>query len=242
MKIFGKTDIGKIRETNQDCYAAGDGGAEMAWAVVCDGMGGPAGGNIASDAAAKAMSEAISSKYKPNMSHRSIKNMMLSAVNGANVKVFDMSRANSELNGMGTTVVAAVVSGGAAHIVHVGDSRAYIVSGDSIEQLTSDHSLVQQMVDLGKITAEEARTHPQKNIITKAIGIDEAVEADYTERRFERGDIILLCTDGLTNSLTDEEIHSIIAENPGGKFVDVLVERANLNGGGDNITVVGITD
>ena len=186
MKIFGKTDIGRVRETNQDCYAAGEQDTSMAWAVVCDGMGGPAGGNIASTAAVKVISDAITAKYKKNMSHRSIKNLLLSAINSANVNVYDISRSNAELSGMGTTVVAAIISGGTVHIVHVGDSRAYIIKKKAITQITSDHSLVQQMVDLGKITAKEARVHPQRNIITKAIGIEETVEADYCEYPFEK--------------------------------------------------------
>ncbi|MBR5774087.1 MAG: Stp1/IreP family PP2C-type Ser/Thr phosphatase [Clostridia bacterium] len=242
MKILGKTDIGRVRPTNQDCYCAGEHEAGMTWVVVCDGMGGPAGGNIASSTAAKVLSDNITLKYKKNMSRRSIKNLLLTAVNAANINVYDMSMSNDELAGMGTTAVAAIIEKGVAHIINIGDSRAYILNENGITQVTIDHSLVQQMVDCGKLTREEAKTHPHKNIITRAVGIKETVEADYFELELNKGDVLLLCTDGLTNNLSDEDIYAVISENKSNEFIDILVDRANENGGSDNITVVAAMD
>lgn len=242
MKILGKTDIGRVRPTNQDCYCAGEHDSGMAWVVVCDGMGGPAGGNIASSTAAKVLSDNINLKYKKNMSRRSIKNLLLTAVNAANINVYDMSTSNEELEGMGTTAVAAIIEKGVAHIINVGDSRAYILNENGINQVTKDHSLVQQMVDCGRLTPDEAKTHPHRNIITKAVGIKEIMDADYFEIELSKDDVLLLCTDGLTNNLSDEDIYSIVSENKSNEFIDILVDRANENGGSDNITVVAVID
>lgn len=242
MKIFGKTDIGRVRQMNQDCYCGGEHDSGMTWVIVCDGMGGPAGGNIASSTAAKVLSDNINLKYKKNMSRRSIKNLLLTAISAANVNVYDMSTSNEELEGMGTTAVAAIIEKGFAHIINVGDSRAYILNKSGIVQVTKDHSLVQQMVDCGNLTAEEAKTHPHKNIITKAVGIKENIDGDYFEVELAKNDILLLCTDGLTNNLSDEDIYSIVTENKSNEFIDVLVDRANENGGSDNITVVAVMD
>lgn len=238
MKILGKTDIGRVRPTNQDCYCAGEHDSGMTWLVVCDGMGGPAGGNIASTTAAKVLSDNITLKFKKNMSRRSIKNLLVTAANAANINVFDMASSNEELEGMGTTAVAAIVDKGVAHIINIGDSRAYILNENGINQVTIDHSLVQQMVDCGKLTVEEAKTHPHKNIITKAVGIKENVDVDYFEIELNKDDILLLCTDGLTNNLSNEDIYSIVSENKSNEFIEILVDRANENGGSDNITVV----
>ena len=223
---------------NQDCYCAGEHDSGMTWIVVCDGMGGPAGGNIASSTAAKILSDNITLKYKKNMSRRSVKNLLLTAISAANVNVYEMSISNRELEGMGTTAVAAIIEKGVAHIINVGDSRAYILNENGIAQVTKDHSLVQQMIDYGKLTPDEAKTHPHKNIITRAVGIKDNVDADYFEIEMNKDDILILCTDGLTNNLSDEDIYSIVTENKSSDFIDILVNQANENGGSDNITVV----
>jgi protein phosphatase len=238
LKILGKTDVGRVRPNNQDYYCAGEHESGMTWLVVCDGMGGPAGGNIASTTAAKVMSDNINLKYKKNMSRRSIKNLLLTAVNAANINVYDMASSNEELVGMGTTVVAAIIEKGVVHLINIGDSRAYILNDNTITQVTVDHSLVQQMVDCGRLTPEEAKTHPHKNIITRAVGVREIVEPDYFEFELSDNDVLLMCTDGLTNNLSDEDIYSIVSENKSNEFIDILVDRANENGGSDNITVV----
>lgn len=241
MKIVAKTDVGRVRENNQDSYAAGELPGGVAWAVVCDGMGGSAGGNVASSTAVKIISEQITSSYRVGMSSNSIKNMLVSAINAANISVFDIGCSNSELSGMGTTVVCAVVTGGEAYIAHAGDSRAYMLSGDKLIQLTRDHSMVQDMVETGKITALEAKSHPRKNIITRAVGVDREIRVDFCVQEMTGSDVLLLCTDGLTNFVEQDEICTLTKDNMYYEFADRLVERANHNGGGDNITVVAVT-
>ena len=240
MKIVAKTDIGMKRNSNQDSYAAGELPNGVAWAVVCDGMGGVSGGNVASSTAVKVISEQITSSYRAGMSPKSIKNMLVTAINAANISVYDISRANAELEGMGTTVVCSVVTDGIAYIAHAGDSRAYLVSNDSVTQLTKDHSIVQEMVESGKITETEAKTHPRKNIITRALGVDDIIKIDYCDTELSQGDIVLLCTDGLTNYVDNDDFSKIIENNSYYEIADLLVKKANDNGGGDNITVVAI--
>ncbi len=240
MRIVAKTDIGKKRSSNQDSYAAGELSGGVAWAVVCDGMGGVAGGNVASSTAVKIISEQITSSYRVGMSPKSIKNMLVSAINAANISVYDISRANSELEGMGTTVVCAVVTDGVAYIAHAGDSRAYLLSQGGFSQLTRDHSVVQQMVETGEITPLEAKNHPRKNIITRALGVEAEIKVDYCDTELSDNDILLICTDGLTNYVDEKDFTKIIENNSYYEVADLLVNKANDNGGGDNITVVAI--
>lgn len=241
MRIVAKTDIGKRRASNQDAYAAGELPDGVAWAVVCDGMGGAAGGNVASTNAVKIISERITSSFRANMSPNSIKNMLVTAITAANISVYDMSRANAELNGMGTTVVCVVITDNVAYIAHAGDSRAYAFSNDDIRLLTKDHSVVQEMVDRGQITELEAKNHPQKNIITRALGVDQELKVDYCEYDMNESDIIVLCTDGFTNFVDDNDFLEIVENNSYYEIADRLVNAANDNGGGDNITVVALS-
>lgn len=242
MKIVAKTDIGLVRDSNQDSYAAGELPGSVAWAVVCDGMGGVAGGNVASSTSVKIISEQITASYRVGMSAKSIRNMLISAINDANISVFDISCSSREFSGMGTTVVCAVVTDSVAYVAHVGDSRAYMLSGDGkITQLTRDHSMVQDMVENGKITESQAKNHPRKNIITRAVGVDRDIKVDFLIEEMSDGDSLLLCTDGLTNFVENDEICEITKDNKYYEFAERLVERANKNGGGDNVTVVAIT-
>ena len=172
MKIVSKTDVGLVRQSNQDSYAAGEMPGGVAWAVVCDGMGGANGGNIASATAVKMISEMISSTYREGMSSNSIRTMLQSAIYAANVSVFDMAKSVESLSGMGTTVVAAVVAHGLVHVAHAGDSRAYIVSDTGMQQITKDHSIVQSMIEDGSLSPAEAKLPPRKNIITRALGVE----------------------------------------------------------------------
>lgn len=238
MKIIAKTDIGKMRSSNQDSYAAGEFRNGVAWVVVCDGMGGNAGGNVASSTAVKYISERITFSYRENMSSSSIKNLLVTAITNANYEIFDMAEANPELQGMGTTVVAAVITDTSLYVAHAGDSRAYIVSAHELIQVTRDHSVVQNMVEKGEITEDEAVHHPQKNLITRALGVDENLKIDFTEEDTRADDMFLICTDGLTNFVSDEEIFRIVREESNGDPVTNLVNMANNNGGGDNITAV----
>lgn len=242
MKIVAKTDKGLIRSSNQDAYAVGELPGEVAWAVVCDGMGGEAGGNIASALAVKVISEKITSAYNEKMRDASIKNLLDSAISAANIEVYDMAYSRPDLQGMGTTVVAVIVRDKTAFIAHAGDSRAYIVSGDIIQQITTDHSLVQNLIDRGEITAEQAQHHPKKNLITRAVGVEKRIDIDFSEIDLNDNETLILCTDGLSNYVTNNEMIDDIKDGQYYAFADRLVKRANKNGGGDNITVVAIAN
>ena len=240
MKIVAKTDKGMVRDSNQDSYAVGELPGEVAWAVVCDGMGGAAGGNIASALAVEAISNQINSCYSEKMNGSSITNMLKTAITAANVKVYDKAQSRPELSGMGTTVVCAIVKDEDVYIAHVGDSRAYLADKNGIKQITTDHSYVQDLVDKGEITAEEAQNHPNKNLITRAVGVDENIEIEFDQIELHEDEILLLCSDGLSNYVTNDELFGDISDGKYYAFADRLVKRANQNGGGDNITVVAI--
>lgn len=242
MKIVAKTDKGMVRDSNQDAYAVGELPGEVAWAVVCDGMGGASGGNIASALAVKVISDKITASYNVKMHDASIKNLLDSAITAANLEVFDMAYAHSELKGMGTTVVCVIVRNNIAYIAHVGDSRAYLATKESIEQITTDHSLVQDLVNQGKITASEAEHHPNKNVITRAVGVDKQIQIDFSEVDLNDDSTLILCTDGLSNYVTTDELFTDISDGQYYAFADRLVKRANNNGGGDNITVVAMAN
>lgn len=239
MNVYAKTDIGKTRETNQDAFDTGYFNDGTVWAVVCDGMGGVSGGQVASSLCIDKTVNAIKRSYREDMTVNNVKNMLVSAINAANSYVFDESLKDRELKGMGTTIVAVVIINNIAVVAHVGDSRAYIVN-DTIKQITKDHSYVQLLVDNGKITLEEAENHPDKNIITRAIGIEGFVDVDVDIVDINDEDILLLCTDGLNGYVRDDDILKTVKEY-GDSSTEKLVETANLNGGHDNITVVLIS-
>lgn len=239
MLVSGYSDKGIVRNSNQDAFQIGMTDEGISWAVVCDGMGGANSGDIASRLAADHFSAALKAGLRPNMSEHSIMNLLRSAVITANIRVFDKSKESPEFNGMGTTIVASLVIGKTAYFIHAGDSRAYILSGDEFFQITRDHSIVQSMIEDGKLTIEEARFHPRKNVITRALGVDESIEPEFNVYDLNEGEIILLCTDGLTNFVDSEDIVKVLkASTDGNQKAERLVEEANKNGGGDNITAV----
>ena len=240
MKVIGNSDIGKVREANEDAFRFGKYDDGSVWAVVCDGMGGASGGRLASSIAADMVSRKIEKSYNRSMTGVSVENMLLSAITTANVTVFDRSSVDSRLKGMGTTIVACVVKGSAACIAHVGDSRAYIISENSIRQITKDHSLVQEMLDKGQITKEQFDNHPIKNIITRALGVDEEIEIDFDYIDVSENDVIILCSDGLSGFVRPERILEIYNNNEFEVLCDKLIAAANENGGRDNITVVAV--
>ncbi|MBQ1544718.1 MAG: Stp1/IreP family PP2C-type Ser/Thr phosphatase [Clostridia bacterium] len=242
MRIIAKTDVGRVRSSNQDSYAAGEFRNGVAWAVVCDGMGGYAGGNIASSTAVKYISERITAAYRENMESSSIKNLLVTAIKNANYEIFDAAKESEELQGMGTTVVAALMTDNTVYVAHAGDSRAYLVTQDGIQRLTRDHSIVQTMLENGEITEEEAMKHPKRNLITRALGVEEELKVDFTEENTDAQSVLLLATDGLTNYVEDASILQIVRDNFGADYASLLVDLANENGGGDNITVVGISE
>ncbi len=241
MRIVAKTDKGNVRDSNQDAYAVGEFSDEVVWSVVCDGMGGAAGGNIASALAVKVISDKINASYRNQMRDSSIKNMLDSALTAANIEVFDFAEAQPDLRGMGTTVVCAIVRDNQAYIVHAGDSRAYVINNGNIRQITTDHSMVQDLLLRGKITPEEAEHHPNKNIITRALGVNKAIEIDFEQIDLEDDDTLLICTDGLSNYVSNDEMLELMSDGKHYAFADRLVKKANENGGGDNITVVVIS-
>lgn len=239
MFISAKTDIGHYRESNQDLFEYGTFETGDCWAVVCDGMGGVSGGQVASCLCTEKVSAAIKRGYRKNLSVKNAKNLLQSAISVANTVVYEKSLAEQELKGMGTTIVAVIVIKNIAIIAHVGDSRAYIADEASIRQITRDHSLVQMMVENGKITPEESKTHPDKNIITRAIGVVNFVDVEFDIESVEEGKSLLLCTDGLSGSVENEEMLEII-NNYKNSSAEKLVEKALENGSKDNITAVVI--
>lgn len=240
MQIFFKTDIGRVRHCNQDDCRYGTFTDNCVWAVVCDGMGGANGGSVASVEAVEEVGRKLNEGFKPELSESGIIELMKSSVSSANKKVYTMSCASEYLRGMGTTVELAVIKDGMVHVVHAGDSRVYLVYNDRIEQLTTDHSLVQEMVERGEITQEQARVHPNKNYITRALGVSDELNLDCISRPFAQGNMLLMCTDGLTNYFEAGELLEIIRETPRRELTDRLVSIAKDRGGNDNITVAVI--
>ncbi len=239
MKIFGKTDIGLVRETNQDAFCFGSFDDNNCWAVVCDGMGGVSGGQVASKICVEKVAEGIKRGYREKMTVSSAKNLLTSAISAANSAVFKEAQENYELKGMGTTVVAAIVLGNIAVIAHVGDSRAYILN-DGIKSVTKDHSFVQLLIDSGRITEEEAKVHPDRNVITRAVGIEHVVDVETDVVDLNAKDTLLICTDGLNGYVEDVDILKTVNEY-GDSSAEKLVETANNAGGRDNVTVVILT-
>lgn len=236
MEIYSKTDIGKKRSSNQDAVAGKIISEGLAWTVVCDGMGGASGGDIASNEAVEEISKVMGS-INESMSKENILGLMNKAVQAANTVVFNKSQSDESLHGMGTTVVLAVVSGSHLYVMHAGDSRAYLISGSEITQVGVDHSIVQEMVDSGEITSTEARNHTRKNIITRALGIGNLVELDCNTADLKPEDIVLVCSDGLSNHLEDDEICEIAKEKSLRTIAELLIDKCNIRGGKDNITV-----
>lgn len=241
MKIFSKTDIGLLRDENQDCVWSASLSDGACAAVLCDGMGGEAHGGLASQIAVDVISKRILGTFSEMMNRNSVRNLLITAVSAANSAVVDAARKEPEGAVMGTTCVAAIVSGGRAYIVNVGDSRGYhlFTSEDSecIQQVTKDHSHVRDLIDRGEITEEQAKLHPDRNKITRAIGAEEMVTPDYFELDLADGDMLLLCSDGLSSYGDDMDILDICFEYPVEVICDKLVDYANGNGGHDNISV-----
>lgn len=242
MRVSAKSDVGAVRSNNQDCCLAGEFANGETWAIVCDGMGGANGGNIASETAIKTISEKIVNGYHVGMNDNSVKHLIVSAIEAANATIYSKSRNDESLKGMGTTVVIAIIKGDTLYFAHVGDSRLYIVTKDSINQMTTDHSVVQMMIDNGEISRDEAKDHPQKNVITRALGVDDSIRIDYCQESFNDGDIVLLCTDGLTNFVEESRIFEICNKYDPFLLSDVLIDEAIASGGGDNVTVITVTD
>ena len=236
MKTASLSDKGKRRQLNQDVVYSSElpvGNLPNLF-MIADGMGGHKAGDYASRYAVDTICQEAE-----HSSEKSPEKILQSAIDKANADIFELSNENRDLEGMGTTVVVATIYGNCLKVGNVGDSRLYIVNGKSIRQITTDHSLVEEMIRMGGLDRESARTHPNKNIITRAVGVTDAVLADFYEVQLQEGDIVLLCSDGLSNMLEDEEIRMIVnAQRDIMEKAEALVRVANLNGGRDNISLI----
>ena len=238
MRAYAKTDIGANRNTNQDyAYVSEQNVGNLPnILIVADGMGGHKAGEVASEQAVNAVLESI----KQNESKDKI-TIIEEAIAKANEKVLNMATSDEKFKGMGTTLVVATLENDILYVANVGDSRLYLIDNDDIRQITRDHSLVQEMVSLGELDKESARTHARKNVITRAIGVNEKIIADFFEVDISENTKILLCSDGLSNMVEDSQINDIVKECAGKTLEDTvhkLIDIANENGGLDNIAVV----
>ena len=234
------TDIGMVRRENQDAYRLREdlpGGYTVC--VVCDGMGGPAGGQRASRIAVETYLAELEKLLHPGMDPRGVRKVSAWAVALANRAIREEAEQHADYGHMGTTLVSAILCQETAVITNVGDSRAYYISQNGIARITRDHSVVQNMVERGEITAEEARRHPKRNLITRALGPDEVVECDAYLRRMEPDSCLLLCTDGLTNTVSDQEIlFEVLHGGETDHCLDRLLAVAKSRGAPDNVTAV----
>lgn len=242
MKVYSGSDIGLKRDSNQDYCKTGELSDGVVWAVVCDGMGGANGGCTASSVAAETIADFFTEYYDPEMTSGSIRDLMEDAISEANEEVYRMSIEDSSLYGMGTTVVFAVAKNGKIHIVHAGDSRAYLYRRGILSRVTKDHSIVQELVSAGRITDEEARNHPSRNIITRALGVEPELFTDYNSEEFGDGSVLMICTDGLSGYFGDSELCRFMEENSGDELIAKLISAAKDKGGSDNITVAVIAE
>lgn len=232
------TDVGCVRKENEDSVFAKelDGGYLL---IVADGMGGHNGGKTASRIAIDEISSYVTQNYRAGQSGTEIEDLLRTAISEANMRIYSAAFKDDKLRGMGTTVVSAIVSENKLYTANVGDSRLYILSNGVFRQITTDHSYVESLVSKGIISKSEAKTHPQKNIITRAVGSDDSVEIDFFENSLSKNDIVLICTDGLHTMVDEEDIIKILSEN----IQDasrMLVSLANKNGGRDNISVIAV--
>ncbi|MDE6853069.1 MAG: Stp1/IreP family PP2C-type Ser/Thr phosphatase [Lachnospiraceae bacterium] len=236
MGAYAKTDVGSKRAVNQDYMYCSENsvGSFRNLFIVADGMGGHKAGDYASKLCVEQMVESIEKSE-----HKTPVSLFEEAVDAANGAVYSESQEHEEYEGMGTTLVACTMQEDTLYVANIGDSRLYLLRDDDIIQITEDHSLVEEMVKQGNITESEARVHPQKNIITRAVGIDQSVQADFFEVEIYQNDIVMLCSDGLSNMVEDEDIEYIVKHSKSLQDAgETLVARANENGGSDNITVV----
>lgn len=239
MNVFSETNIGLSRSENQDRVKTAILGDDVAFAVICDGMGGENAGSEASEKAINVIFERITKVFRRDYDENSIKNLLLSSVTTANAVVYDTAWSNSEKYGMGTTCVIAMCIGSKLHVVSVGDSRAYLIS-DKIEQVTKDHTMVMKMYENGEITKDEMKNHPKRNYITKAVGVSEQVVPDYYEIEFPDDAAVILCSDGLSNYCDESDIYNTVTRTQPEQISNELIKIALENGGNDNITVAVI--
>ena len=239
MQSWGLTDQGCVRKQNQDAYKIEQLDRSSLLGVVCDGMGGAKSGNIASTLAVEVFVQEIKQSWKPHLPQDKIDQILRSAIKLANFTVYDQAQQFEEFDGMGTTLVAVLVHGKKATVVNVGDSRAYGIDDSGIRQITKDHSLVQMMVERGDLKPEQAKNYPGKNLITRAIGTEAVVMCDIFHLDVAKGDFFLLCSDGLSNMMDDQEIlFEVIHGVNKAHCCKRLLSIAKNRGAPDNVTSV----
>ncbi len=243
MRSFGLTDIGRSRVMNQDSFRIDDISDTVMLCTVCDGMGGANGGNEASELAVNTFNSMLLDVFKrhglENLTKQQIRRLFLTASAAANTEVFNKSHSDPSLEGMGTTLVSTLITPDKIYALNVGDSRLYGVVDGEMRQLTKDHSYVQYLVDEGVIKPEEAASHPNKNVITRAIGTSDFVQADYFEFGTSDYSSLMLCSDGLSNYVSSADmLCTVLSDESAESRVHKLIDSANEGGGGDNITVV----
>ena len=238
IKVYGNTNIGRVRKNNEDAYGIYP---DLSLFIVADGLGGHAGGEVASRLAVETIRDGLVSteSYRPSVE---IKDGIIEAIRGANDRIIQQANIMYDLKGMGTTVVVVKLEEDNAMIAHVGDSRMYLIRKNKITQITKDHTVVEEYIRLGLLTLQEALYHPNRHMLSRALGVSYDIDVDVADIQIAEGDIIILCTDGLTNMLSEKEILSAITElmpSPE-KITDRLITLANNHGGIDNITVITI--
>ncbi len=246
MKSFGLTDKGRVRKDNQDSFIIEKCKAkDCIIAVLCDGMGGAKAGGLASHLSNQAFVSYVYAKLTSRVNRRfNYREILQAACDEANGVAYEYSRFGEEFSGMGTTIVGGVIkSNGNGYIINVGDSRAYLISrrSEHVQQITRDHSLVEDLLEYGAITKEQALTHPQRNVITRALGSEAFVESDYYEFTLLSGDVLLLCSDGLSNMVGDQEMLACAkaCQDPE-SLCKALMKLALDRGARDNVTVVAV--
>ena len=239
MEAWGLSDPGNVRQQNQDAFRIETFDRRSMLCVVCDGMGGAKSGNIASALAIDVFTQEVEDTRTSGMTDEQIGRMLKAGVKQANFSVYDQAMQFSDFEGMGTTLVAVYIEGNRAFVVNVGDSRAYLINNNGVGLITTDHSLVQFMIQRGELTPEEARRYPGKNLITRAIGTEPVVECDLFRLQVERGDCILLCTDGLSNLVDEQEMLFEVVHGVNRQLCcQRLLEIAKSRGAPDNVTSV----
>ena len=238
MNVFGISHRGAVRNENQDRFRYSlVAGGELLTAVLCDGMGGAQAGSVASTIATDTFMSHAANSLDESSTPSDMHMILTEAVNYANIKVYDRAFADFSCMGMGSTLVGLLINGKRACVVNVGDSRAYLIGKRRITQITRDHSLVEDMVNRGKITRAQAQNHPQKNIITRAVGVEASVTSDLFDIKLSSGNRILLCSDGLSNLVSGEEMLLISGNNESPeKACEALLDLAMKRGAPDNVT------
>lgn len=237
MRVFTGTDIGRTRSMNQDSFLVSENENGLNLYILADGMGGYKGGEIASKVAITAINKFITEKFDDIPKNRdSILGLIEKSIEFANSAIYEESEEDEELQDMGTTLEVLLIYNNKVHIGHIGDSRIYRIRKGKMKKITTDHSYVEKLIQDGEITREEAYTHPKKNLLIKALGTDETVEPDLIYTSLDKNDVLVMCSDGLTNMLKENEILNIINNNE--DATGVLINEANNAGGLDNITVI----